>query len=460
MPARTKHEPPMPQRVQPLPQAGRQPARPSEGPGLVLTAVSILCTVLGTVLLCLGVFVMKDPVPQAAPVAEQTETQPQEAEVQQPETQPESVPAGSQTEEDIWSEPASEEVKTGGPADPWQTSDSQPEETAEADSNSQEEPVPQQDPFEDPAQEGGETATQAQETAFRAAHGQPEQPEQQPEPQREKNQAKTILTVVGLLLLLAGAVLGIVNGLLQQAKLKTAARQLEKLEARLQEYAHQHRDPTWEEKLRFALEQVPALEHAPQEPVRPAAAPYGGAAPRPRPVNPAPVQQVPVQQVPVQQVPVQQDPRSLGDAAYAAQLAAGAQKAALALQADGRFEGATIDITTCLNAYRGGQDIPYHVDQTNKTVGTPYFAYLSGSRMAVLYPNPFVVKKMGLADMERQQYILKAFRVVTPSGEITPQSLAGGQNQAAVQNLTVRRVTGAVLDDQLVVVQPGQIELG
>lgn len=455
MPARTKHEPPMPQRVQPLPQAGRQPARPSEGPGLVLTAVSILCTVLGTVLLCLGVFVMKDPVPQAAPVAEQTETQPQEAEVQQPETQPESVPAESQTEEDIWSEPASEEVKTGGPADPWQTSDSQPEETAEADSNSQEEPVPQQDPFEDPAQEGGETATQAQETAFRAAHGQPEQPEQQPEPQQEKNQAKTILTVVGLLLLLAGAVLGIVNGLLQQAKLKTAARQLEKLEARLQEYAHQHRDPTWEEKLRFALEQVPALEHAPQEPVRPAAAPYGGAAPRPRPVNPAPVQQVPVQQV-----PVQQDPRSLGDAAYAAQLAAGAQKAALALQADGRFEGATIDITACLNAYRGGQDIPYHVDQTNKTVGTPYFAYLSGSRMAVLYPNPFVVEKMGLADMERQQYILKAFRVVTPSGEITPQSLAGGQNQAAVQNLTVRRVTGAVLDDQLVVVQPGQIELG
>lgn len=441
MPARTKHEPPMPQRVQPLPQAGRQPARPSEGPGLVLTAVSILCTVLGTVLLCLGVFVMKDPVPQAAPVAEQTETQPQEAEVQQPETQPESVPAESQTEEDVWSEPASEEVETGGPADPWQTSDSQPEETAEADSNSQEEPVPQQDPFEDPAQEGGETATQAQESAFRAAHG---QPEQQPEPQQEKNQAKTILTVVGLLLLLAGAVLGIVNGLLQQAKLKTAARQLEKLEARLQEYAHQHRDPTWEEKLRFALEQVPALEHAPQEPVRPAAAPYGGAAPRPRPVNPAPVQQV----------PVQQDPRSLGDAAYAAQLAAGAQKAALALQADGRFEGATIDITTCLNAYRGGQDIPYHVDQTNKTVGTPYFAYLSGSRMAVLYPNPFVVEKMGLADMERQQYILKAFRVVTLSGEITPQSLAGGQN------LTVRRVTGAVLDDQLVVVQPGQIELG
>lgn len=438
MPTRTKHEPPMPQRVQPLPQAGRQPARPSEGPGLVLTAVSILCTVLGTVLLCLGVFVMKDPVPQAAPVAEQTETQPQEAEVQQPETQPESVPAESQTEEDVWSEPASEEVETGGPADPWQTSDSQPEETAEADSNSQEELVPQQDPFEDPAQEGGETA-------FRAAHGQPEQPEQQPEPQQEKNQAKTILTVVGLLLLLAGAVLGIVNGLLQQAKLKTAARQLEKLEARLQEYAHQHRDPTWEEKLRFALEQVPALEHAPQEPVRPAAAPYGGAAPRPRPVNPA---------------PVQQDPRSLGDAAYAAQLAAGAQKAALALQADGRFEGATIDITTCLNAYRGGQDIPYHVDQTNKTVGTPYFAYLSGSRMAVLYPNPFVVEKMGLADMERQQYILKAFRVVTPSGEITPQSLAGGQNQAAVQNLTVRRVTGAVLDDQLVVVQPGQIELG
>lgn len=446
MPARTKHEPPMPQRVQPLPQAGRQPTRPSEGPGLVLTAVSILCTVLGTVLLCLGVFVMKDPVPQAAPVAEQTETQPQEAEVQQPETQPESVPAESQTEEDVWSEPASEEVETGGPADPWQTSDSQPEETAEADSNSQEEPVPQQEPFEDPAQEGAETATQAQETAFRAAHGQPEQPEQQP----EKNLAKTILTVVGLLLLLAGAVLGIVNGLLQQAKLKTAARQLEKLEARLQEYAHQHRDPTWEEKLRFALEQVPALEHAPQEPVRPAAAPYGGAAPRPRPVNPAPVQQV----------PVQQDPRSLGDAAYAAQLAAGAQKAALALQADGRFEGATIDITTCLNAYRGGQDIPYHVDQTNKTVGTPYFAYLSGSRMAVLYPNPFVVEKMGLADMERQQYILKAFRVVTPSGEITPQSLAGGQNQAAVQNLTVRRVTGAVLDDQLVVVQPGQIELG
>ena len=49
---------------------------------------------------------------------------------------------------------------------------------------------------------------------------------------------------------------------------------------------------------------------------------------------------------------------------------------------------------------------------------------------------------------------------MTPSGEITPQSLAGGQNQAAVQNLTVRRVTGAVLDDQLVVVQPGQIELG
>lgn len=450
MPARTKHEPPMPQRVQPLPQAGRQPARPSEGPGLVLTAVSILCTVLGTVLLCLGVFVMKDPVPQAAPVAEQTETQPQEAEVQQPETQPESqpesVPAESQTEEDVWSEPASEEVETGGPADPWQTSDSQPEETAEADSNSQEEPVPQQEPFEDPAQEGGETATQAQETAFRAAHGQPEQPESQP----EKNLTKTILTVVGLLLLLAGAVLGIVNGLLQQAKLKTAARQLEKLEARLQEYAHQHRDPTWEEKLRFALEQVPALEHAPQEPVRPAAAPYGGAAPRPRPVNPAPVQQA----------PVQQDPRSLGDAAYAAQLAAGAQKAALALQADSRFEGATIDITTCLNAYRGGQDIPYHVDQTNKTVGTPYFAYLSGSRMAVLYPNPFVVEKMGLADMERQQYILKAFRVVTPSGEITPQSLAGGQNQAAVQNLTVRRVTGAVLDDQLVVVQPGQIELG
>lgn len=450
MPARTKHEPPMPQRVQPLPQAGRQPTRPSEGPGLVLTAVSILCTVLGTVLLCLGVFVMKDPVPQAAPVAEQTETQPQEAEVQQPETQPESVPAESQTEEDVWSEPASEEVETGGPADPWQTSDSQPEETAEADSNSQEEPVPQQEPFEDPAQEGGETATQAQETAFRAAHGQPEQPEQQPEPQPEKNLAKTILTVVGLLLLLAGAVLGIVNGLLQQAKLKTAARQLEKLEARLQEYAHQHRDPTWEEKLRFALEQVPALEHAPQEPVRPAAAPYGGAAPRPRPVNPAPVQQV----------PVQQDPRSLGDAAYAAQLAAGAQKAALALQADGRFEGATIDITTCLNAYRAGQDIPYHVDQANKTVGTPYFAYLSGNRMAVLYPNPFVVEKLGLADMERQQYILKAFRVVTPSGEITPQSLAGGQNQAAVQNLTVRRVTGAVLDDQLVVVQPGQIELG
>lgn len=440
MPARTKHEPPMPQRVQPLPQAGRQPARPSEGPGLVLTAVSILCTVLGTVLLCLGVFVMKDPVPQAAPVAEQTETQPQEAEVQQPEalpeTQPESAPAESQPE-DVWSEPASDEVETGGPADSWQTSDSQPEETAEADSNSQEEPVPQQETVEDPAQEGGETATQARETSFRAAHG-------QPEPQQEKNLAKTILTVVGLLLLLAGAVLGIVNGLLQQAKLKTAARQLEKLEARLQEYAHQHRDPTWEEKLRFALEQVPALERAPQEPVRPAAAPYGGAAPRPQPVNPAPVQQM----------PVQQDPRSLGDAVYAAQLAAGAQNAALALQADGRFEGATIDITTCLNAYRAGQDIPYHVDQANKTVGTPYFAYLSGSRMAVLYPNPFVVEKLGLADMERQQYILKAFRVVTPGGEITPQTLA------AAQNLTVRRVTGAVLDDQLVVVRPGQIELG
>ena len=39
-------------------------------------------------------------------------------------------------------------------------------------------------------------------------------------------------------------------------------------------------------------------------------------------------------------------------------------------------------------------------------------------------------------------------------------AVSGSQNQAAVQNLTVRRVTGAVLDDQLVVVQPGQIELG
>ena len=422
----------MPQGMQPLHRAGRQTARPSEGPGLVLTALGILCTVLGTVLLCLGVFIMKDPAPQTAPVVEQTETQPQEVEAQQPEP----APSENRTEGG-WSEPATTEVETGGPADPWQASENQPEETDEADSNNQEEPVPQQEALEEPAQEDGETATQAQGTAFRVAHG-------QPEPQPGNNLAKTILTVAGLFLLLVGAVLGIVNGFLQRAKLKTACRQLEKLEARLQEYAHQHRDPTWEEKLRFALEQVPALERAPQEPVHPAAASYGRAVSRPQPVN----------QAPAQPVSVQQDPRSLGDAAYTAQLAAGAQKAALALQADNRFEGATIDIATCLNAYRAGQDIPYHVDQANKTVGTPYFAYLSGSRMAVLYPNPFVVEKLGLTNMERQQYICKAFRVVTPGGEVTPQNLA------AAQNLTVRRVTGAVLDDQLVVVQPGLIELG
>lgn len=445
MPARTKNKPPMPQRVQPLPQAGRQSSRrKSKGPGMILTVVSILCTVLGAVLLCLSLFVMKDPVPQTTLVVEQTEPQLQKNETQQSETLPESVATESQSEE-VWMESAAGEAIPEETANPWLEADGQTWDTDESDSGSLEQSVPQEEPIEDPVQEGSNTATQAQGTSFRTAHG-------QPEPLQEKNEVKAILTVVGLILLLTGAVLGIVNGLLQQAKLKTAYRQLEKLEARLQEYAHQHRDPTWEEKLRFAFEQVPALERAPQAPARPATGPYsyGGGVPRPRFVNPETVQQA----------PVQQDPRSLGDAAYAAQLTAGAQKAALALQADGHFEGATIDIATCLNAYRAGQDIPYHVDKTNKTVGTPYFAYLSGSRMAALYPNPFVVEKLGLNNMERQQYILKAFRVVTPGGEITPQSLMDGQNQAAVQNLTVRRVTGAVLDDQLVVVRPGQIELG
>lgn len=492
----------MPQPVQHLgkPEPEARPARQRKGtPGLVLPVVSIVCCVLGLVLLIVGVFVLQDPQPQPVnnAAAEQVVGDP-EVNVPLPQdlaqSQETSDPASASEETLPDAEAPSEslpEEGTEGTSDATLPEEGAPEEpaaeepvaaepqslegemrithgkgetlspeedgtqTVTEEGTSSEESLPEEDPQTLP-EEGGdaaesvpqeETQTAPESSALEgtapARETQPQTTAPQTLPEEEEaapeiNLAKWILSIVGLLLLVVGAALGIINGFVQRQALARKEKQLAAALEQLHAYEFKHRDPTYEEKLRFVLQQIPALERAPAQPKpapRPAAAPaQAGGQPR--------------------QAPVQQDPQTLGDAAYAARLANGSQQGALDIMNDSHFEGATIDINTCLNGYRAGQEVPYHLNKADKGIGTPYFGYVYGNRVLLLYPNPYVVEKLGLAQLENQQYILKAFRVVTPNGEVTPQ------NAGMAQGLHVRRVRGAVLDEQMVVVQKGQIELG
>lgn len=500
----------MPQPVQHLgkPEQEARPAPQRKGSsGLVLPVVSIVCCVLGLVLLIVGVFVLQDPQPQPVnnAAAEQVVGNPdvnvplpQDLAQSQGTSDPASASEETQPDAGAASEALPEEGAEG-------TSDAtQPEEGAQEDPAAAEEPAaeepvvaepqslqgemrithgkgetvsPEEDgtqavaeegapseetlPAEDPQtlpEEGGdsgvtvpqeETQTAPESSALEGtvpAQGtQPQTTVPQTLPEEEEaapeiNLVKWILSIVGLLLLVVGAALGIVNGLVQRKALARKEKQLAAALEQLRAYEFKHRDPTYEEKLRFVLQQIPALERAPAQP-KPGPAPRPAAAPAQAGGQP-------------RQAPVQQDPQTLGDAAYAARLSGGVQQGALDMVNDSHFEGATIDINTCLNAYRAGQEVPYHLNKADKGIGTPYFGYVYGNRMLLLYPNPYAVEKLGLAQLENQQYLLKAFRVVTPNGEVTPQ------NAGMAQGLHVRRVRGAVLDEQMVVVQKGQIELG
>lgn len=506
----------MPQPVQHLgkPEPEARPAPQRKGAsGLVLPVVSILCCVLGLVLLIVGVFVLQDPQPQPVnnAAAEQVVGNPevnvplpQDLAQSQGTSDPASVSEETLPDAEAPSESLPEEGTEGTsdvtqPEEGFQEDPAATEDPAAAEEPAAEEPVaaepqslegemrithgkgetvsPEEDgtqtvteegtpseetlPAEEPQtlpEEGGDSAmtvpqeetqtapeSSALESTVPAQETQPQTTVQQPLPEEEEadpeiNLVKWILSIVGLLLLVVGAALGIINGFVQRQALARKEKQLAAALEQLQAYEFKHRDPTYEEKLRFVLQQIPALERAPAQP-------KPGPAPRPADASAQAGRQP-------RQAPVQQDPQTLGDAAYAARLASGSQQGALDIVNDSHFEGATIDINTCLNGYRAGQEVPYHLNKADKGIGTPYFGYVYGNRVLLLYPNPYVVEKLGLAQLENQQYILKAFRVVTPNGEVTPQ------NAGMAHGLHVRRVRGAVLNEQMVVVQMGQIELG
>lgn len=390
--------------------------------GLALTIAAIVCSVLGAALLTVGVFVLKDPVPQPAAA--------------------ESAPV------EIVATPVPTQEPTPTPAAESETGEAgQPEETA-----AEEEPAQPEDGQTQPAEQPAEPAagdSQAQ------PHSKPA-----PEKEEETSMVKLLVTLAGMALLLAGAVLGIVNSLLLRGRLAQANRTIADQQRRLQEDAEKLRDYDPAEKLRIVLESIPVLEQAPAAQSAPArdlrtppagAMGYASGAPEAQTVqNSYGYAQVPAQ--PFRQEP--QDPAQAADQLFAKELAAGTTQAVRSLFSSSLFECATINIEVCLNSYRAGQDVPYCMQPVSKAVDSPFFTYQQGGAAAVAYPNPLAVEQKGVTWMQERQFILKAFHVKMYGQEVREEDLAG------LGTLPIKKVQGALLDERMVVTRKGVIELG
>lgn len=393
-------------------------ARPGPVPGLALAVATIVCAVLGTVLLVVGVFVLREP----ALSAETSAAVSQELDAPQPSPQP---------------------------ASPETAATPQP---------------PQSTPAENTPAEQDPPAVQQEEPQQQAPAGRPA-PRSRAARSQTAGLVKTAVTVAGLLLLAVGAALGIANSLLLRAELEKMQKTIEAQNRQLLQAEERLRDYTPEEKLRRVFDSIPVLEELPVVSAPPAdrrTAAYGAAGPAaetaPLAGAYAPAQPgaapVPSGTFPPAAVPQPQDPLQVGDTAFAAELAGGAQQAMRNLRTDARFEGASINVDICLNSYRAGQEVPYQVQPIAKNAGVPYYVYLHSGSPAALYPNPFAIEKRGFGILQEQQYISKAFRITAFGKELTPAELAG------MGSRPIARVQGAELNGQMIVARRGLIELG
>lgn len=495
------------------PKQNRQPAQaPVPGPeqgdalnGLLLPIIAGALAVVGTLLLVVGVFLLKDPAPR---IVMDTPSQ----SVSRPDTDGEepkdTTPAGedSQPAEGDDSQPAD-----GGDSQPAEGEDGQPaDDTADSQDSGSADGQPagegedsqpqtrgkvrpltsvQFGPAEDstaadgeedlmdttptePSGEGEPDSTasepsgeeQGSDAAEPSSDGEPapegdtapegdaapaEQP-QAPAPDGEGARledggisiVKLLVTVLGLLMLLAGAVVGIVSNLLQRRELTESRERAASLEREIADMKARTREPTTEEKLRYAFQQIPVLTEAQSNAMMREAAAQTASR---RNVQPAIQQTRPAAPA---------DPVEKSNAYYNSLLAGGAQKATQAMLGNPEYLGASIDIANSLNAYQAGQRAAYHVIQVEKDPNAPYLTCVKGGSPVALYPNPYAVQYLGIAKLQSMQFILEAFRVVARGAEITPQTLDG------LDGLQIRRVEGAAMDARGIVTRKGVIELG
>lgn len=247
---------------------------------------------------------------------------------------------------------------------------------------------------------------------------------------------KQIVTLAGAMLVGIGSVLALTVGFLQHSVITALSDQFDALQGKLHQYEQDHREPTFAEKLTYAFEQIPALtlEEAKAYTKPRAASPQPAPAPRQQPAISF-----------AEQV----------DAKYNQLLAQGGQMATQAMIAGAAYAGAGIDIGGCLYAYQSGQNTPYRVVGADKGWGVQYFVVGAGSSAPQLYPNPYALEQNGLANAQNLQYILNAFNITVNGSPLTPQSIG-----MVSSGLRLRHVAGARMDEQNVVVQKGQIEMG
>ena len=302
----------------------------------------------------------------------------------------------------------------------------------------------------EPAQEG-DTEPAREDDTEPAPEGDaaPEEQPEAPAPDRTDRQeegginiVKLVVTLLGMLMLLAGAVLGIVSNLLQRRELTESQERAASLEREIADMKARTREPTTEEKLRYAFQQIPVLTEAQSNAMMREAAAQTAAH---RNVQPPIQQNRPAAPV---------DPVEKSNAYYNSLLAGGAQKATQAMLGNPEYLGASIDIANSLNAYQAGQRAAYHVIQVEKDPNAPYLTCVKGGSPVALYPNPYAVQYLGIAKLQSMQFILEAFRVVARGAEITPQTLDG------LDGLQIRRVEGAAMDARGIVTRKGVIELG
>lgn len=322
----------------------------------------------------------------------------------------------SPTEVAAESEPAASSAAEEDPASPTTAPD-----------NEQQALAPATDPEggQDPAFGDGIEAPPAAQT-----------PEQQPaRVQKQGLGIGQILVIIGLVLVLVGCVLFFAAAM---KILSLAARLAERqavLRARMKKLEEHIADPTKAEKLKYAFEQIPVLTSAEAEPQAPA----------PMPAQP------PVQQVPVQPAAPQMSAQEIADQAFCQLLQLGAQGATqqLLTSPEEQYRGANIDIQNSLNAYQGGQEVPYQLRLAAKDWNAQYFLALPQSTTPVLYPNPYLLEQKGLPALQQRQFICKVFDILYRSTPLTPQTIASAASGRLV------RVQGAQVDARGIVVQKG-----
>lgn len=463
-----QYRPRRPEQEQDLPEgpeASHQAA--AGGSQAVLMVVAVVLTVLGAVLLAVGAFVLKDPKPTAEvimPVVQQAVPENpvssgEPADPDDPTDDPENEAepqdgADSSAESTPPAGDASQSADEGGSRErPGRRNNagatvsgagSELEDNGEnVSAGDQKDDADAQDAdAEENGAENAEGAQGAQNDAATAASPSPTPAPETVEPEvkvmQERSTLKLVLTIVGWVLLVAGAVMGIVAAFLQKAALQRTAERAAALQRKIDEYQAKHREPTTAEKLKFAFEAIPVLPEAEAQAMERAAQ---------QARRPAQEQSASVRQAPV-------DPVAAADKAFNALLAQGGQSATQAILGNAEYVGASIDIPNCLNAYQGGQNVAYRVVNGDKNWSCIYFVAGQNNAVPCLYPNPYAVERLGVAKMQEMYYILNAFQILYRGAAVTAQNIGGAAGGKVV------RVTGARLNAQGVVTQKGQIEIG